>query len=45
MLLLKIAKNSFFSHNAITHNYIKHKSHTIKALDFMKEGAFSYYTR
>jgi ribosomal protein S11 len=43
MLLLKIAKNSFFSHNVITHNYIKHRSNTIKTLDFIKEGAFSYY--
>ena len=43
MLLLKIAKNSFFSYNVITHNYIKHTSHTIKALDFIKEETFSYY--
>lgn len=45
MLLLKIAKNSFFSHNAITHGYIKHTSHTIKALDFIKEETFSYYVQ
>jgi hypothetical protein len=45
MLLLKIAKNAFFSQNTITHSYIKHTSHTIKALDFIKEETFSFYAQ
>jgi len=45
MLLLKIAKNSFFSHNLITQNYIKHTSCIIKALDFIKDETFSYYAQ
>ena len=45
MLLLKIAKNSFFSHNTITQNYIKHTSHVIKALGFVKDDTFSYYAQ
>jgi ribosomal protein S11 len=45
MLLLKIAKNSFFSSNAITPNYIKYSLHNIEVLDFVKEETFSYYVR
>lgn len=45
MLLLKIAKNLFFSSNAITPNYIKYSLHNIEVLDFVKEETFSYYVR
>jgi ribosomal protein S11 len=45
MLLLKIAKNSFLSHNGITQNYIKYTSRIIKALDFIKDETFSYYAQ
>jgi|APFre7841882793_1041355.scaffolds.fasta_scaffold00074_2 hypothetical protein len=45
MLLLKIAKNSFLSHNAITPNYIKYLLHNIEILDFVQEETFSYYVR
>jgi len=45
MLLLKIAKNSFFSQNALTPNYIKYSLHNIEILNFIKEESFSYYVR
>ena len=45
MLLLKIAKNSFFSSNTITSNYIKYSLHNVEILEFVKEETFSYYVR
>jgi len=45
MLLLKIANKSFFSHNLITRNYMKHLFHTIGILEFVKEETFSFYVR
>jgi hypothetical protein len=45
MLLLKIAKNSFFSQNATTPHNIKYSLHNIEILDFIKEESFSYYIR
>lgn len=45
MLLLKIAKNLFFSQNAVTYNYIKQMSHIIKTLNFIQKETFSYYVQ
>lgn len=45
MLLLKIANKSFFLHNVITRNYIKHLFHNVKTLKFVKKEIFSFYAR
>jgi len=45
MLLLKIANKSFFLHNVITRNYIKHLFHNVETLKFVKKEIFSFYVR
>lgn len=44
MLLLKLAKKSFYLHNIITYYYIRYLVQNIKTLKFVKEEIFSFYT-
>ena len=45
MILLKIVNNSFFSHNKINQEHIKHLNHTLKLLEFGVKETLPYYTR
>ena len=45
MLLLKITKKLFFSHNVIISNSIKHLFYSVEVLEFVQKEAFSYYLR